>query len=81
MGPSGAGKSTLLYILGMLDDPSDGEYNFLEYPVPKMNERKKTELHRNFIGFVFQSYHLIDEMTVYENLETPRTLGQSSSPG
>lgn len=71
MGPSGAGKSTLLHIIGMLDDPSDGEYNFLDFSVHRMNERKKTDLHRNFIGFVFQSYHLIDDMTVYENLETP----------
>ena len=71
MGPSGAGKSTLLHIIGMLDDPSDGEYHFLDFSVHRMNERKKTDLHRNFIGFVFQSYHLIDDMTVYENLETP----------
>lgn len=71
MGPSGAGKSTLLHILGMLDEPSDGEFQFLDFTVHRMSERKKTELHRNFIGFVFQSYHLIDDMTVYENLETP----------
>lgn len=71
MGPSGAGKSTLLHIIGMLDDPSDGEYHFLDFSVHRMKERKKTDLHRNFIGFVFQSYHLIDDMTVYENLETP----------
>ncbi len=71
MGPSGAGKSTLLNIIGMLDAPSAGEYRFLEQDVHKLNERKSTELHRNFIGFVFQSYHLIDEMTVFENLETP----------
>lgn len=71
MGPSGAGKSTLLHILGMLDEPSDGEFQFLDFTVHRMSERKKTEFHRNFIGFVFQSYHLIDDMTVYENLETP----------
>ncbi|MFC1554031.1 ABC transporter ATP-binding protein, partial [candidate division KSB1 bacterium] len=71
MGPSGAGKSTLLHILGMLDDPSSGEFHFLDFPVHRMNERKRTDLHRNFIGFVFQSYHLIDDMKVYENLETP----------
>ncbi len=71
MGPSGAGKSTLLHILGMLDEPSSGEYHFLGESVHKLKERKRTELHRDQIGFVFQSYHLIDELTVYENLETP----------
>lgn len=71
MGPSGAGKSTLLYILGMLDTPSAGEYYFLEQKVHSLNERRLSELHKNFIGFVFQSYHLIDDLTVYENLETP----------
>ncbi|MBL7082892.1 MAG: ABC transporter ATP-binding protein [Candidatus Aminicenantes bacterium] len=71
MGPSGAGKSTLLYILGMLDTPSSGEYYFLDQKVHRMNERKLSELHKHHIGFVFQSYHLIDDLTVYENLETP----------
>ncbi len=71
MGPSGAGKSTLLHILGMLDTPSGGEYFFLDQPVHSLNERQRTELHKLNIGFVFQSYHLIDELTVYENLETP----------
>ena len=71
MGPSGAGKSTLLYILGMLDSPSEGEYYFYDEPVQKMNEKKLNELHKSYIGFVFQQYHLIDEMTVYENIETP----------
>ena len=71
MGPSGAGKSTLLYILGMLDTPSEGEYYFLDEPVHKMSERKLSDLHKSYIGFVFQQYHLIDELTVYENLETP----------
>jgi putative ABC transport system ATP-binding protein len=71
MGPSGAGKSTLLNILGMLDEPSEGEYMFYDQPVQKINERKKTEIHKHFIGFVFQAYHLIDELTVYENIETP----------
>ncbi|MFH1853314.1 MAG: ABC transporter ATP-binding protein [Candidatus Neomarinimicrobiota bacterium] len=71
MGPSGAGKSTLLHILGMLDGQSDGEYQFLDQEVHKLSEKQKTALHRDFIGFVFQSYHLIDELTVYENLETP----------
>ncbi|MFT5366036.1 MAG: putative ABC transport system ATP-binding protein [Candidatus Latescibacterota bacterium] len=71
MGPSGAGKSTLLHILGMLDTPSGGEYLFYDQPVHELNERQTTELHRDHIGFVFQSYHLIDELTVAENLETP----------
>lgn len=71
MGPSGSGKSTLLHIMGMLDDPSDGEYYFADYQVHKLSERQRSELHSSFIGFVFQSYHLIDELTVYENLETP----------
>ncbi|MGE5846194.1 MAG: ABC transporter ATP-binding protein [Ignavibacteria bacterium] len=71
MGPSGSGKSTLLHILGMLDTPSEGEYYFLEEPVHKMKEKKLSELHKTYIGFVFQQYHLIDELTVYENIETP----------
>ncbi len=71
MGPSGSGKSTLLYILGMLDTPSSGEYHFMDEPVHKMSEKKLAELHKTHIGFVFQQYHLIDELTVYENLETP----------
>lgn len=71
MGPSGAGKSTLLYILGMLDTPSGGEYFFYDQPVHKMSERQLSDMHKQTIGFVFQQYHLIDELTVYENLETP----------
>jgi putative ABC transport system ATP-binding protein len=71
MGPSGAGKSTLLHILGMLDTPSSGEYFFYDRPVHRMSERQLSDLHKNHIGFVFQSYHLIDDLTVYENLETP----------
>ena len=71
MGPSGAGKSTLLHILGMLDSPSEGEYFFDEQPVHAFSEKRLTELHKHYIGFVFQSYHLIDDLTVYENLETP----------
>lgn len=71
MGPSGSGKSTLLHILGLLEEASEGEYLLLETPVQKLNEKKRTELHRNAIGFVFQAYHLIDELTVYENIETP----------
>ena len=71
MGPSGAGKSTLLHILGMLDNQTNGSYKFLGQSVLDLKERARTELHRDNIGFVFQSYHLIDELNVYENLETP----------
>jgi putative ABC transport system ATP-binding protein len=71
MGPSGSGKSTLLNVIGMLDEPSEGEYYFLGQAVHKLREKQRSELHKNYIGFVFQSYHLIDELTVYENLETP----------
>jgi ABC-type lipoprotein export system ATPase subunit len=71
MGPSGAGKSTLLHILGMLDTPSEGEYYFDDQPVHTFSEKMLTEFHKHQIGFVFQSYHLIDDLTVYENLETP----------
>ena len=71
MGPSGAGKSTLLSIIGMLDSAWNGEYYFLEQPVHKLNVKKRNELHKANIGFVFQSYHLIDNLTVFENLEIP----------
>jgi ABC-type lipoprotein export system ATPase subunit len=71
MGPSGSGKSTLLNIMGMLEERSSGEYYFLDKPVHKIKEKERTQLHKSFIGFVFQSYHLIDELTVYENIETP----------
>lgn len=71
MGPSGAGKSTVLNIIGLLDEPSAGEYLFMDEPVLKLRERKKSEIHKHHIGFVFQAYHLIDELTVYENIETP----------
>lgn len=71
MGPSGAGKSTLLNIIGMLDQPSTGEYEFLGEQVSKLNERKRQEIHRTYIGFVFQAYHLLDDLTVYENIEMP----------
>jgi putative ABC transport system ATP-binding protein len=71
MGPSGSGKSTLLHIIGMLDDMSSGEYYFNEEPVHKLKEKDRTRLHQQNIGFVFQQYHLIDDLTVYENLETP----------
>jgi len=71
MGPSGAGKSSLLGILGMLDAAYTGEYYFLDQPVHKLNPKMRNELHKRNIGFVFQSYHLIDDLTVYENLEVP----------
>jgi ABC-type lipoprotein export system ATPase subunit len=71
MGPSGSGKSTLLHIMGLLEEPSEGQYLFEGERVDKMNEKKRTQLHRGAIGFVFQAYHLIDELTVYENIETP----------
>jgi putative ABC transport system ATP-binding protein len=71
MGPSGAGKSSVMNIIGMLDEPSKGEYFFFDEPVHKMKERQKSEMHKHHIGFIFQAYHLIDELTVYENIETP----------
>ena len=71
MGPSGSGKSTLLHILGLLEDASEGSYSLLGENVTSLSEKKKSEIHRNTIGFVFQAYHLIDELTVYENIETP----------
>lgn len=71
MGPSGSGKSTLLNIIGMLDTPSEGQYRFLDQSVYDLKEKQRTELYKRYIGFVFQSYHLIDELTVYENIETP----------
>src|SRR5258705_6055556 len=71
MGTSGAGKSSLMNIIGMLDEPSAGEYYFFDEPVHKMKEKHKSEMHKNYIGFIFQAYHLIDELTVYENIETP----------
>lgn len=71
MGPSGCGKSTLLNILGLLDNPSDGDYLFAENNVSQMNERQRAQLRKGNIGFVFQSFNLIDELTVYENVELP----------
>src|SRR5512146_3209909 len=71
MGPSGAGKSTLLSILGMLDDSWSGEYFFLDHAVHKLDRKKRSDLNRKYIGFVFQSYHLLDNLTVYENLDVP----------
>ena len=71
MGPSGCGKSTLLNVLGLLDNPTDGEYHFLDNEVSKFNERKRATLRKENIGFVFQSFNLIDELTVFENVELP----------
>ncbi len=71
MGPSGCGKSTLLNIIGLLDDPDSGSYRFNDIEVAKFNERKRSELRKHNIGFVFQSFNLIDELTVYENVELP----------
>lgn len=71
MGPSGAGKSTLLHILGMHDHAWAGEYYFLDQPVHRMSARQRAALHKEQIGFVFQSYHLLDDLTVYENLDVP----------
>jgi putative ABC transport system ATP-binding protein len=80
MGPSGCGKSTLLNIFGLLDNPSDGEYHFLDHEVSKYTERQRANLRKANIGFVFQSFNLIDELTVYENVELPLLyLGVSSS--
>jgi ABC-type lipoprotein export system ATPase subunit len=71
MGPSGAGKSTLLHIIGMHDHSWNGEYNFDEVAVHSLNMKKRAELRNRNIGFVFQSYHLLDDQTVFENLELP----------
>ncbi|MBN9349180.1 MAG: ABC transporter ATP-binding protein [Chitinophagaceae bacterium] len=71
MGPSGAGKSTLLNIIGMLDTPDEGTYTFLGEDVFSLKEKQRSQLFKTHIGFVFQAYHLIDDLTVYENLETP----------
>ncbi len=71
MGPSGAGKSTLLHILGMHDSGWSGDYHFIDQPVHKLNAKQRAELRNRNIGFVFQSYHLLDNLTVYENLEIP----------
>lgn len=71
MGPSGAGKSSLLNIIGLLDDLSAGSYHLLEEKIESLSEKRKSALHKEHFGFVFQAYHLIDELTVYENIETP----------
>ena len=71
MGPSGCGKSTLLNILGLLDNPTNGTYTLNGVEVSKMTESQRTELRKGVIGFVFQSFNLIDELNVYENIELP----------
>lgn len=71
MGPSGSGKSTLLHVLGLLDEPDEGEYLFMGESVLRLKEKQRSALYKQYIGFVFQAYHLIDELTVYENIETP----------
>src|SRR5262252_652000 len=71
MGPSGAGKTTLLSIIGMLDDGWAGEYVFADQSVHKLDCKKRADLNRRFIGFVFQSYHLLDNLTVQENIDVP----------
>ncbi|MFZ1785856.1 MAG: ABC transporter ATP-binding protein [Ferruginibacter sp.] len=71
MGPSGSGKSTVLNIIGMLDEFNEREYHFLHESVHQLKEKQRAALYKQYIGFVFQAYHLIDELTVYENIETP----------
>jgi putative ABC transport system ATP-binding protein len=71
MGPSGAGKSTLLHLIGMHDSSWTGEYHFLDDPIHAMKKKDRDELYKKYFGFVFQSYHLLDSLTVYENLEIP----------
>jgi ABC-type lipoprotein export system ATPase subunit len=71
MGPSGSGKSTLLNVIGMLDEPNEGEYDFMGQNVFLLKEKQRAHIFKTHIGFVFQAYHLIDELTVYENIETP----------
>ena len=71
MGPSGAGKSTLLHVVGMHDTAWSGEYYFMDQPIHKVGKKERADLYKRYIGFVFQSYHLLDNLTVYENLEIP----------
>ncbi|MBW1299070.1 ABC transporter ATP-binding protein [Aquimarina litoralis] len=71
MGPSGSGKSTLLNCIGMLDSFTEGNYRFLDEEVHTLKEKQRSKLYKEYIGFVFQAYHLIDELNVYENIETP----------
>ena len=71
MGPSGAGKSTLLHLVGMHDSAWTGEYHFLDHPIHKLKKKDRDEIYKKYFGFVFQSYHLLDSLTVYENLDIP----------
>jgi len=71
MGPSGAGKSTLLHILGMHDSAWTGEYNLFDFAIHRLKQKERSELYKKYMGFVFQSYHLLDSLTVYENLDIP----------
>ncbi len=79
MGPSGCGKSTLLNLIGMLDSPTEGEYRFFDEEVSGYSERQRAHIRKHNIGFVFQSFNLIDELTVFENIELP-LLYQKASP-
>ena len=84
MGPSGSGKSTLLSIIGMLDDSWTGEYCLFDHEVHKLDRKKRADLNRKYTGFVFQSYHLLDNLTVYENLDVPlsyRNISRSQRAG
>lgn len=71
MGPSGCGKTTLLNLLGLLDQPSDGEYQFMETAVARLSEKERSKIRKHNMGFVFQNYNLIEELNVYENVELP----------
>lgn len=71
MGPSGAGKSTLLHLLGMHDSVWTGEYHFQDLPIHRLSKKQRSEIYKKYMGFVFQSYHLLDSLTVYENLDIP----------
>jgi len=79
MGPSGCGKSTLLHVLGLIDNPSGGVYKFLGQDVAGFSERQRAPLRKANIGFVFQSFNLIDELTVYENVELPMIYNKTSA--
>jgi len=80
MGPSGCGKSTLLHVIGLIDDMSGGNYRFLGEDVSKYSERKRSVIRKKNIGFVFQSFNLIDELTVYENIELPMSYNKTPLP-
>ncbi len=80
MGPSGSGKSTLLNVIGMLDNFDEGEYHFLEESVHTLKEKDRAKMYKEYIGFVFQSYHLLDDLTVQENLEMPLLYKKYKSP-